>query len=146
MPKKKPTRPQLSLNQLEQLVSIAVRNNLDIVGEEFDDGYQFVIMLDCLDPEGCIPHDQEPEDDEETWGILEAHGVAELAGFINNIMGLSREGEFMRAVETGIIDSSNIEEFLSTLDAISNYWDDIAENNEPDLKNKNVVAGNGTLN
>lgn len=148
MSKKKLKPLPLSVTQLEHLISVSIRNNLDIVGGPLDGGYKFMIILDCLAPEDCIPHDVPPENEEESWDILESHGVAELAEFLDNIMGVSKDGEVFRAVETCVIDSNNIEEFLLILEGMCLYWDEIMDKHEEvvDLKGKNIVEGNGTVN
>ena len=135
----------LSVKQLEHLISVSIRNNLDVVGGIADDGYRFMIILDCLAPEDCIPHDQVPESDEEEQDILDCHGVSELGFFLASLMGLRIDGKPTRAVETIIINNNNLEEFLKTLDSMCNYWDEMMEDEPVNVKGKNVVEGNGTI-
>lgn len=143
---KKNKKLPLSLKQLEYLISCTVRNHLDLIGGEDGGGYRFTILLDCLNPKGCIPHGKIPSDEQEEFDILESHGVLELAPFLSNIMGIRKDGKLLRAVETGIIDSSNIDEFLLTLDEMDRFWDEITGAEAPDLEGKNLIEGNGTVN
>jgi hypothetical protein len=138
--------PQLSLNQFETLIAISLRNSLDVVGKETPNGYQFLILLDCLAPEDCIPHDEIPEGEEEIHEILDAHGITELSDFLSNILGMRRDDVPVRAVETVAINSKNVGEFLEILDGMCNYWDSILEDDEPNVAGKNVVEGNDTVN
>jgi len=148
MAKKKLKKLPLSVRQLETLISISIRNSLDVVGGELDGGYRFMIALDCLEPADCIPHSQVPDGEDEYMAILECHGVVELYPFLANIMGLKKDGEAFRAVETIVVDSNNVEEFLEILDEMCSYWDSIMDEEEKpvDLKGKNVIEGNGTVN
>lgn len=139
--------PQLSIKQLELLISISLRNSLDVLGREVEDGYQFLIVLDCLAPEDCIPHDEVPDGEEETQEILECHGVTELNSFLANILGMRKDDVPVRAVDTVSINSKNVGEFLEILDGMCRYWDDILEDSEEvNVEGKNVVPGNETVN
>ncbi len=139
-------QPQLSAKQLENLISISVRNSLDVVSEPTSNGFKFLIVLECLNPEMCIPPDLKPESKEEELDLLEGHGVAELFEFVGYTLSVKIDGKHTRAIETVPINGKNVTEFLQILDNMCNYWDEVLEEEPLNLNGKNVVEGNGTLN
>jgi hypothetical protein len=135
----------LSAKQLENLISISLRNSLDVVSNPTNKGIKFLIILDCLSPEGCISPDLRPETEQEKAKVLECHGVAELSSFLSHILSVKIDGVPTRAVETVPITSRNLGKLLEILDGVCNYWDDLMEEPPLDLTGKNMIEGNGTI-
>ena len=135
----------LSLNQVKHLIGITIRNAVDLVGRNEKDGYRFVVLLDCLNPEECIPHNQMPETEEEQIDIMCAHRLMEISPFLANLMSIRREGKSYRGVETVTINNKNFEDFLEALDDLDSFWEEALADDPVDLTGKNLIEGNGTV-
>lgn len=144
----------LSLTQISHLIYGAIRNLIELKSFESENGYRFMLILDCLNPEECIPNNQEPETEEELIDIAGCHNVLEICDFFENVMSIKDDVEqrYFRAYDTIDINKDNVADFVKCLNDLDNYWNkvdkDIAD--EADFaekaKGKNFISGNGTIN
>jgi len=139
------TKMNLSITQLEYLISLSLKNCVQAIGENTPKGIKFLVVLETLDPNSCIPIDEEPGDEEEELEILDACGVIDLSEFINFIMVVEKDGQAFRAVEIKPINPKNVGKFLSILDDMDAFWEKMMEETPISLEGKNVVEGNGTV-
>lgn len=130
-----------------------MRNVIDIHTSETDDGRFFIIILDCLDPENCIPVNHDPETDDDVLNVFNSHAILELFDFFEDMLTVKHEsGEYFRAFRTIEINKNNVGSFIENLSLIDDYWAEVDEEIEieEDYKKKtagkNVVEGNGTVN
>lgn len=141
----------LSASQVSHLIGGAVKNLVDIKFHESEEGYRFFLIVDCINPEDCIPVDQEIESDEEYLDILLAHGLPELAEYFEAVVPIRPDGKtFFKGFSTTFINQDNIAAFIKSLWDLETYWDnmdkEIEHERELKIKGKNLVEGNGTLN
>ena len=143
----------LSPTQVGDLIHGAVRNLVDLKTHVDDDGYRFLLTLDCIVPEECIPANQEAESEEETLDIMAAHTVLELSEYFEAILAIKHEDDkFYRGFSTVSINLDNMSAFVSSLSELEEYWAAIDQGIEDEeaFKNKavgkNLVEGNETVN
>jgi hypothetical protein len=143
----------LTSNQVMHLIYGTIRNLIDLQVHYTDTGYHFLLILDCVIPDGCIGVREEPETDEEILDILCAHSVPELSEYFDNILSVSQDGEtFHRAFSTVEINADNLAAFVDALSDLDLYWEEIDQEIRSDadlkekIKGKNFVEGNGTVN
>lgn len=152
MSKKK--QVNLSVTQVSHLIYGAVRNLVDLKTFEFEGGYRFLLILDCLNPDDCIPNNQEPETEEELIDIAGCHGVLELYDFFDNVLAIKDEVEekYFRAYDTIEINKDNMADFVNVLTELDDYWNDLDRQIEEEADfskkalGKNFVPGNETVN
>jgi hypothetical protein len=153
MAKKRAKSVLLTPGQVGHLITGTFKNLIDFKVSAEADGLRFLIILDCVFPEGCIPVEQEPETEDEALDIMNCHIVTELEGFFEAIMRVKWEdGNHYRGFATIPINLENLPEFAMALSDIDEFWIEMDQDieNEEDLKRKtkgkNVVEGNGTIN
>jgi hypothetical protein len=157
MKKTKKEELTLTKTQLSHLIDSTVRNLNSLQSYETKKGnYKFLLMPDPMWEDGCVPANQPPETDEETWDIGLVHGVFELYDFFANIGSMRAEtpggDTFFRFFETVEINSKNVGAFVKALSEIDEVWaqSDMEMEQEEDLKSKtegkNLVDGNDTVN
>lgn len=143
----------LSSSQVGHLINGSVKNLIHLNVHADDTGYKFLLVLDCIVPEACIPVDQEPHSEEECDEIIGAHTILELADYIEVILPVKHiDGKYYRGFSTIYIDESNIAAFVDSLGDLEYYWAEIDQgiSDEEEAKTKtagkNVVEGNDTVN
>jgi len=153
MAKTKSKPLSLSLTQVSHLIYGTVRNLVDLKISETENGFRFFIIAECIDPEGCIEPSEEPESEDDLLEIAAAHGVVELYEFFDSIASIKNDkNEYYRAFSTIYVNKSNIADFVQSLSALDENWDenDAAVEAEEDFKSKiegkNYVESNGTVN
>lgn len=154
--KKKVSKPDpvfLSSAQVGDLIYGAVKNIIDLKTHVDDEGYKFLLILDCIVPEECIPSGQEPENEEESFDIMAAHTVLELSEYFDAILSVKQEdGVLYRGFSTVAIGQENMAAFVRSLSELEEYWAAIDQGieDEESFKNKavgkNLVQGNETIN
>jgi hypothetical protein len=155
MPKKKSKKSQpipvdLTANQVGHLITGAVKNLIDLDLHVSEEGIKYLLILDCIVPEGCIPASQEP-DDEEIDNIIDAYTINELRDYFEAILSIRRDGVSYRGFSTININEDNVADFVDCLSELESYWMEIDQGieDERDLKSKtegkNLVEGNGTV-
>jgi len=150
---KKKKEIKLTSVQILHLLTSTVKNMIDFKFDEARDGLRFLIMLDCVFPEECIPIDQEPDGTDECFNIMVAHAVAELSPFFKTSMRIKGpDGTPYRSFDTIPINKSNLAEFVSCLAEIDSFWAEMdqqvteMEEVKGKTEGKNVVEGNNTVN
>ena len=143
----------LTPGQVGHLINGTLKNLIDFKVSADRDGLRFLLILDCVFPEICIPIDQEPDMEEDAFNIMVAHGVAELEEYFETIMRVKWEDDkHYRSFATVPINMENLPEFAMALSEVDDFWDELerdAENEEDfkrKTKGKNIVEGNGTVN
>lgn len=143
----------LSTTQLVHLIYGAMKNLVDLKVTETKDGVEFLLILDCLDSQKCIPATKEPESEEEVLDIAEAYMAYDLYDFFKTVATVKTDdGRYFRSFDLIKINKNNISQFVECLSILDDLWinldqkaeeEDILENS---IKGKNFVQGNGTIN
>lgn len=152
MAKKKKPQVFLSSQQVAHIIHGSAKNLIDLKIHEDEEGYRFLLILDCMAPDECIPHDEESEDDDEVFDIICAHSIFDLSDWFDVIVSVQHEdGKFYRGFSTVVINDDNMAEFVQALSLLDDFWAEIYKNIEDDeelqkkIKGKNFVDGNGTV-
>jgi len=153
MAKKKVPQVFLSALQVAHLISSSAKNLIDLKIHEDEEGYRFLLILDCISPEECIPHDQESDSDDEIFNIICAHNIFELNDWFDAIISVKHDDDkFYRGFSTVAIDDNNMAEFVQALSLLDDFWAEIDQSIEDEeelqkkIKGKNFIQGNGTVN
>ena len=115
--------------------------------------YKFLLILECVSPEACLPVDQEPETETDYVDIILAYSISELTDFFEVILPVEYEdGKTYRGFTTINIDEYNISAFIDAISELGEYWAEVdrdldqKEDFNKKIKGKNFVQGNGTIN
>ena len=150
--KSKKTNPvYITPAQVGHLINGTIKNLIDFKFHADEEGIRFLLVLDCIAPETCISINKEPESEEEIFDIMCAHAVPELSEYFENVMRVKIEdGKHYRGFSTIPLNLENLPGFIFALSELDNYWTEIDQEienqNEIEMKDKNFVEGNGTVN
>lgn len=144
---------ELSSNQVGHLIDGAVENLVDLKIHSDETGHRFLLILECLADDSCIPVNKEPKTDKEYFDIICAHEIAELDRYIEVILPIKLEdGKMYRGFSTITMDKTNIGNFVDSLSKLEDHWAGIYSRMEEEedftnkTKNKNFIEGNDTVN
>jgi hypothetical protein len=144
---------KLTINQVAHIINGSIKNLIDLKTNESEEDHRFLLILDCLTKEDCIPVTQEPKTDQQYVDIICAHAIDELDRFIEVILPVKgSDGNFYRGFSTVKINDSNIASFLAALAELEDYWMGVdgriqeEEDLQAKIKGLNIVQGNDTVN